>query len=352
MKKTLLLCVSLLVMRGVVAEESKVIELVAEEFASFVENAEKPVVVDFYATWCGPCQEMKPVFEELASEEEACVFASINIDKAPLIAAQYHVAMIPAFVVFKEGKACGKIEGRLPKGELWVELEKILAGDTMHILPIDHAQELIMALSQKNIDVVKTLLSEGADPNVPWVVGAHSFFPLEQAVLLGYQEGVELLTNSGALMSKEVEEAIRSKIVMHEDFLEKMVASLKYAEEQIAMFNFPESQERVSGNQDLLSRFTQAIQNRELLEKLLEEGLDVNTVFSLGVFETTPLALAIFFDSRIALDLLISKGALLTTEVEDVQGVKKSLRASLQETIEEARKTITQAREILASFIV
>jgi thioredoxin 1 len=84
----------------------------------------KPVLVDFSVTWCGPCQMMSPVIEELAEEEgeKTFIVAKLDIDSAPDIAAKYNVMSVPTFIIFKEGKEVDRIMGAIPKDAI---LEKI-----------------------------------------------------------------------------------------------------------------------------------------------------------------------------------------------------------------------------------
>ena len=81
------------------------IKLSTENFEKEVLKSEKPVLVDFYADWCGPCNAMAPVIEELAKELEGKVkVGKINVDENPDIAVEYNVMSIPTLIVFKNGK--------------------------------------------------------------------------------------------------------------------------------------------------------------------------------------------------------------------------------------------------------
>ncbi len=119
------------------ANRAQVIELHTEtSFFELVRNESKPVVVDFYATWCTPCKYMKPIFEELAKQKDGYVFAAIDGSDHPGIMKEYNVEAVPSFLVFKNGKVWGKIKGRKSKDELLFELEKIIASEN----PIEYEE--------------------------------------------------------------------------------------------------------------------------------------------------------------------------------------------------------------------
>lgn len=98
-----------------------------ENFDEEVLHSALPVMVDFYADWCGPCKMMGPVVEELASEYEGKIkIGKINVDDNPDIAARYDVMSIPNFVFFKDGKAVDSAVGGMPRAALQEKLEKLL----------------------------------------------------------------------------------------------------------------------------------------------------------------------------------------------------------------------------------
>lgn len=96
-----------------------VINLTSENFENEVLKSEKPVLVDFWAEWCGPCRMMAPVVEELEEEMGTEVkFAKINIDECPDLAEKYNVMSIPTFKCFKNGTETGTTVGVQGKGDL------------------------------------------------------------------------------------------------------------------------------------------------------------------------------------------------------------------------------------------
>lgn len=95
-----------------------VIECNGEKFESVVLKSEKPVLVDFNATWCGPCRMMASVLEELSNENDKFDFVAIDVDEEQDLAAEYGVMSIPCLVVFKDGKEVIRNVGFISKEEL------------------------------------------------------------------------------------------------------------------------------------------------------------------------------------------------------------------------------------------
>ena len=90
----------------------------SENFEAEVLKSEKPVLVDFYADWCGPCKMMAPAVEALANEQDEVTVGKLNVDFAPELARAYKVMSIPTLILFKNGEAVEKRIGVQSKAEL------------------------------------------------------------------------------------------------------------------------------------------------------------------------------------------------------------------------------------------
>ena len=88
-----------------------------DNFAELRASA-KPVLVDFYADWCGPCRMVGPIVEEIANENPDIVVAKVNVDNNPELASEFGVFSIPTMVVLKDGKVAAKSAGARPKAQI------------------------------------------------------------------------------------------------------------------------------------------------------------------------------------------------------------------------------------------
>jgi thioredoxin 1 len=104
-----------------------IIEVTDASFQAEVIEAEGPVLVDFWAPWCGPCRVVAPHLEELNEEQENLRVVKLNVDENPQTAASFDVMSIPTLIVFRNGQPAKKIIGALPKKRLEQELEPALA---------------------------------------------------------------------------------------------------------------------------------------------------------------------------------------------------------------------------------
>ncbi len=99
--------------------------LTDDNFDGEIKNAKGPVLVDFFATWCPPCQVLSPILEKLEKEfGEKITFAKIDVDAAPQTSQQYGINPIPTVILFKEGKPAAQFTGLKPEAEIKEWLEK------------------------------------------------------------------------------------------------------------------------------------------------------------------------------------------------------------------------------------
>lgn len=96
----------------------QIIDVNEDNFSTEVIQSELPVIVDFNADWCGPCQMLRPTLEDVAEEHDNFKIVSVNIDDNDALAEQYQIYSIPCLVVIKDGKETNRHVGVLPKSEI------------------------------------------------------------------------------------------------------------------------------------------------------------------------------------------------------------------------------------------
>lgn len=106
----------------------KVRTFTAANWQAEVLESPQPVLVDFWAAWCGPCRMIAPIIEELAAEYEGqMVVGKLNVDEHPAVAAQYGVMSIPTLIVFRGGQPVERLVGFAPKKDLKQRIDRALA---------------------------------------------------------------------------------------------------------------------------------------------------------------------------------------------------------------------------------
>ncbi len=93
-----------------------VIKLTKENYSELIENSSIPVLIDFFATWCGPCRMLSPIIEEVSDEANGKYrVVQVDVDEQPELASRYHITVIPTLVVVKGGKTVNQSTGYIPK---------------------------------------------------------------------------------------------------------------------------------------------------------------------------------------------------------------------------------------------
>ncbi len=106
---------------------ANITELTDSNFHEEVKGSDEPILVDFWAEWCGPCKAIAPMLEEIATEQAGKLrIAKLNVDEAPQTAQEYGVMSIPTLILFKDGEMQHRLVGALGKGRLLEELTAFL----------------------------------------------------------------------------------------------------------------------------------------------------------------------------------------------------------------------------------
>lgn len=104
------------------------LEITEANYEELVANADKPVVIDFWAAWCGPCKMVGPLIEEMSNEYEGkAIIGKVDVDSNPGIAGKFGIRNIPTIVYLKAGEMVDKSVGAVPKAQLTAKLDAILS---------------------------------------------------------------------------------------------------------------------------------------------------------------------------------------------------------------------------------
>ena len=101
-----------------------VMQISMETFDEQVKNAEKPVLLDFWASWCGPCRMVSPLVDEISEERDDILVGKVNVDEEPELAQMFNIMSIPTLLVFKNGEISASAVGAMPKEDILALLDK------------------------------------------------------------------------------------------------------------------------------------------------------------------------------------------------------------------------------------
>ena len=106
------------------------LNLTDENFEKEIQTAEKPILADFFAVWCSPCQVLSPILDKLESEfKEKVIFAKVNVDSSPQASQKYGINLIPTVILFKKGEPISEFTGLKPENEIKDWLANQLKGN-------------------------------------------------------------------------------------------------------------------------------------------------------------------------------------------------------------------------------
>jgi thioredoxin len=169
------------------------VELTAEKASHAISKSPQLLIIDFYAEWCGPCKNLKPIFEEVAGEFKDYLFAEINIDKCQDIAKEYQITSIPTILIFSNGKPIDRITGFVSKETLIKKIKEASEGpkDISKLSQNERDDRLIQALQNNApLETIKALLDAGANVNIS---GENGLNPLMTAIIINISRGIDPL---------------------------------------------------------------------------------------------------------------------------------------------------------------
>lgn len=293
------------------------IELNEDTFAQVL-HSDKPVIVDFFATWCKSCKLLTPLLVELAQENPHFFFTTINGDECAQLLERYNVRAVPTLLIFKNGELWASLKGLRPSKKILLEeINALLAQRTAPINAQIIQENLLQALITGNADLLKKGLESGVNLDQDIEYLGHACSPLLIAVLSQAKELIPLLKENGALLSQESIDLIENRIE-NITFLKTQLEKLIEQSNMIVQNEI--TQTETGSDVDIFSLLDDNVR----LQEVLSTGINVNIIRKIEQQEFTPLLYALVTENMPACNMLISAGASLEIQVMCDDGQKRS----------------------------
>jgi thioredoxin 1 len=265
--------------------EQKVINIDIDNFYKTIQENDKPVIVDFYGELCGPCQKIKPIFEQLAIEySDKYVFASINLTENTTLAEEFKIRSVPAFFVFKNGKVLGKFFGFCSKEQLISRIEESL--EHSEEIPFnfnpadvtDFLESFRLMFQNNDLKKIQDFIDKTNDLNKPINIFGQEKYILE--LVFGYiidqKDGVNLLIKNGAEFNSELIAKLKSSFKLGQDYLDHFCQNLNYLERLDINLKSLDDNEKIDLNPNNLIREITAEENTKLVWELIGAAANNN----------------------------------------------------------------------------
>ena len=324
------------------------LEITDENFETVLKESDKPVIIDFYATWCQPCKLMKPIYKALSKENNNWIFCVTDIDASPKVKEACAISAMPTFIVFKEGIKWGVTKGLKSKESLQEELHKIISSEIpMGSNKAEITEQLITFIAASNVDQIKKMIHDGANLNNGLVKFQDIIYPLSMAINFGNRDVVNLLMQHGALYTQEIEKIGKKQLKDTEISIQLLQENINYVKAYCFEPLVPNNAPTERDTSDLLMRFMKGMRDSALLEDILKEKGLVNTVFSFGKSENTPLGLALILNNKEAITLLLQAGARIDVLVNYENNKKVTIENAIESYLELLKIQLSKTQDLL-----
>lgn len=341
--------------------ENNVIELTDDNFEETIGASNKPVIIDFYTQWCGPCKNIKPIFKQIAKEQsENFLFYAVDLEKCPKVAEKYKIKSVPTFFIFKNNVKIGSFTGSKTKLKLLETIEDIIRNSnkaTTEIVQkneIDHQEyiQIYTIFQNKDIESIKELIKKTKDLNTPFSFNGTDTYIMVLAFLSPSKEIINLLIENGAKINNQIINLTKECLENYNIRLSKGIKNLNYLEDKIKSTQFKTEKEtnRIIENQSELNiKLFTAITNSEIeeIKVLISKGADINGIIEVGQDYISILGMAIFLtDKEEILDILLQNNLDLNIKMK----INKT-ELTITEQLNKILKDIDLTKELLNNYL-